>query len=340
MLPTIGKPTHALPRRLLFTRDLEEFEGPILSEYRTEEGGGAYLEKWCARDDATQRFLLVRSDLRSIAQYMARRLTMLQLLSESSDGVGWLIDRSFGAHNRLNETFYVVTLDELPSSYMPEADALHDESLRPRWHRTLQSFLLGRDWSGEQIVAIERAYLDTVAFNHFASENSDNHVAIPERVLQYKYRRGFPVGAAFRLLRADTPHEERGKSVGVAAGSPGVLSIDVSTRIAENIIESMRLLERAKPLYDVVQDWAKQDMTNDPVMPPDAEQDLKWFAEALNLRLSRFGEPLRVHVVGKLLTAYFRKLLKLARPPGEAEFLGVDPSLVPSDVFVSEDEDD
>lgn len=343
MLPDIGKVV-AFPRHdVTFIRDLERYEGPILSEYRAEEGGVSYLEKWCTQtaDGTRHRFLLVRSDQRSIAQYMAKRITMLQLLVNRSDGVGFLVDRERTGDTIRTVRVALSILSELPPDYLPEEDTYHDESLRPRTKRTLQSFLLGQDWSGELISAIERSYLDAAAFNHFSAFGGDEDQKIPDRILQFNYRRGYPVGTAFKLLRAQLPQASRGRSVGVAAGSPGVLSIDVDTRTAENLLESMRLLERAKPLYDLVQSWAKQDVSNAPSIPPDALDHLAWFAESLKLDLTRFGDPeIHVHTIGKLLTAYFRKLLKLARLPGDAEFLGVDPNIVPSDIFVGEDDDD
>lgn len=342
MLSEIGKIVSSFPRNVKFVRDLEAFEGPILSEYRAEEGGVSYLEKWCTQSDdgRTHRFLLVRSDQRSIAQYLAKRITMRQLLVDTSDGVGFVLDRERNAGRIDVVRASLMVLDELPPDYLPEPDTYHDESLRPKTERTLQSFLLGEDWSGELISAIERAYLDAAAFNHFAAFDVQVQ-KIPDRILQFNYRRGFPVGTAFKVLRAQLPPQHRGRSVGIAAGSPGVLSIEVDTKTAENLLESMRLLERAKPLYDLVQSWSKQDVSNAPAIPHDAIDHLAWFAESLKLDLSRFGDvQAHVHTIGKLLTAYFRKLMKLARLPGNAEFIGMDRSIVPADIFVDEDEDD
>lgn len=342
MLSEIGKIVSSFPRNLKFIRDIEQFEGPILSEYRAEEGGVSYLEKWCTQSEEghTHRFLLVRSDQRSIAQYLAKRITMRQVLVHTSDGVGFLIDREKVAEKIHVVRAALILLDELPLDYLPEEGTYHDESLRPRTARTLQSFLLGEDWTGELISAIERAYLDAAAFNHFTAFDHDRQ-PIPDRILQFNYRRGFPVGTAFRVLRAQVPQKNRGRAAGIAAGSPGVLSIEIDTKTAENLLESMRLLERAKPLYDLVQSWSKQDVSNAPAIPHDAIDHLAWFAESLKLDLSRFGDvQAHVHTIGKLLTAYFRKLMKLARLPGNAEFIGLDRSIVPADIFVDEDEDD
>src|ERR1051325_10962656 len=130
MLPEIGETIPGVPRQLHFERHLEYLEGPILSQYRAEEGGVAYLEKWCTRteDGAEHRFLLVRSDLRSIAQYMAHRLTMRDLLEGGSDGIGFLIDRSRNGTRIIEHRVALLVLDELPEDYMPEEDTYHDES--------------------------------------------------------------------------------------------------------------------------------------------------------------------------------------------------------------------
>ena len=134
MLPEIGKPIRGLPPNMRFVRDIEQFEGPILSEYRSEEGGGSYLQKWCTQteDGAVHRFLLIRSDQRSVALYLAMRIPMRRLLEERGDGIGFLVDRSRADHGETVSRVAVVSLDELPPDYLPDADTNHDVSLQPR----------------------------------------------------------------------------------------------------------------------------------------------------------------------------------------------------------------
>ncbi len=343
MLPILGKTIKSLPRKIHFVRHIEYFEGPILSEYHADDGGVVYVEKWCTQteDGGEHRFLLVRSDLRSIALYSARRIALRELLEHGSDGVGFLLDRSRMGARITQKRVMQVNLDDLPQDYMPEEDTYYDESFRPRSNRTVQSFLLGPKWSGELISAIERSFLDAAAFNRFTASNTNNGAKIPDSILRFNYRRGFPVGVAFRELRTKIPLEERDRSIGVAAGSPGVLSIDVEARIAENIMASVVGLDAALPIYNLVQAWAKQDIIQNPEIPTDAADQLRWLAESLNLDLERIGDAHeRPLTIAKVLTAYVRKLKKLARPPGDAEFLGVNLDTTRLALFESDDDDE
>lgn len=127
MLPSIGHRTDKLPTGLRFVRDLETFEGPILSEYRAAERGAVYVEKWCTRQDGVSRSLLVRSDQRSVAEFLGGRLSMLDLLSKRSDGIGLLIDRD----SVRTVAVWLVSIAEVPPGYLPKPDRLHDEAFRP-----------------------------------------------------------------------------------------------------------------------------------------------------------------------------------------------------------------
>lgn len=329
------------PPDLVRVRILEQHEAPILSELRAEATGDAYLEKWCARIDSTERFLVVRSDLRSVEQYMAKRITMRQLLENGSELGCMLVDRTTGADGVVSEQFWAAWLEDLPESYLPSRDAFHDESLRPAWERTVQSYLLGDEWTGDLINAIERTYLDVAAFLYCAANDAQYEVEFPAAVLSYQYRGGRPVVTAFRELRSSVPPGQRARSVGVVARSPGILSIDAKTNIAEHILRSIAVLDRATVYYDLVQGWAKQDPLKDPVIPQRAEDQLRLLANILSIDLSRLMRASGdVHVVGKLLTAYFRRLVRLARPVGDAEFLGVERGVVPTAVLTESADDD
>jgi len=339
----VPKGLRRLPRPpdLTCVRILEQREGPILSELRAEATGDAYLEKWCARIGSTERFLVIRSDLRSVEQYMAKRITMRQLLENGSDLGCMLVDRTIGGDGDVSEQFWAAWLEDLPESYLPPRDAFHDDRLRPAWERTVQSYLLGDDWSGDLINGIERTYLEVAAFLYCAANNAQYGFEFPAAVLSYQYRGGRPVVTAFRELRSRVPAGERARSVGVVARSPGILSIDAKTKIAEHILRSIVVLRPATEYYDLVQGWAKQDPLKNPVIPPRAEEHLRLLANILSIDLSRLMRASGdVHVVGKLLTAYFRRLVRLAHPDGDAEFLGVERGAVPTAVLAENSDDD
>lgn len=125
-MPSIGQPFQVIP--FTWVRSIEEFDGPILSEYQ-DIYGTPYLEKWCDFEDGVVRSLWVVSSHRAIEEYLAGRLTMLGLLTLPNRNVGFLIDR-----NRNQEVVHSTLVDirTIPPNYMPEPDMMYDADLAPR----------------------------------------------------------------------------------------------------------------------------------------------------------------------------------------------------------------
>ncbi len=113
--------------RLTHVRVLEEFEGPILSELRGDDGT-VYIEKLCAFHEGAIRSIVVRSDQCSIAEYLARRITMMDLITKPNDDIGFIFDRV----GKTVRSVQLVRVSALPTEYLPDPMAKHDESLRPR----------------------------------------------------------------------------------------------------------------------------------------------------------------------------------------------------------------
>jgi hypothetical protein len=111
---------------LTHVRDLEEFEGPILSELAGEDGS-VWLEKWCACHNGEPRTLVVKSSRHSVDEYLDGRASMLDLLTIPNKNSGFLVDSS-----RHGLVVCEVWVSELPESYLPKPSAMHNESLRPR----------------------------------------------------------------------------------------------------------------------------------------------------------------------------------------------------------------
>src|SRR4051812_42305243 len=111
-MPEFGEDAEAeLPDGIELVRHLEAFEGPILSEYRGPSGA-VYVEKWCAHSRGTSTFLLVRSNHRSIAEFLGGRLSMRALLRETSDKIGFVIARE----GRAIASVHVAPLGKLPKA--------------------------------------------------------------------------------------------------------------------------------------------------------------------------------------------------------------------------------
>ena len=71
--------------------DLIFFEGPLLSHYVSEKGDD-YLFYWVDRDEADNRWLVLRVSLANLQKYIAKELTLLQLIESPNDGYLYTVD--------------------------------------------------------------------------------------------------------------------------------------------------------------------------------------------------------------------------------------------------------
>lgn len=327
MLPELGTQIDKLTRRLRFVRDLEVFDGPILSEYHAE-GGGTYLEKWCARSGELVRSLIVRTEQRATAEYLGGRISMRTLLIDTSDGIGFIVDRSPAGIHRIA----MVNVASLPENYLPSVTAMHDESLRPNWEREPQNFLVGEEWDAGLLAKIERLYIQTFAMSFLATPGTGRR--LPDEVFKYRYDRGFPVARAFEKMRGSVPRVDRARSVGVSAQSPGVLTIDAPAATAAVVMGGIRRLRHAASAYQELYRWSRLKPEDMESMPVEASEDVHRVCVLLGLATEALisGWAPKVHpteydrkqvfAAGKLTAAYYRKLLKLVRAESGIEYLG------------------
>src|SRR5262245_38565982 len=81
----------ALPVQLSHVRDIEGYEGPLLSEFRSEHGE-PYLYHWCDRDKTHNRWLVVRTVKREILRYEAGDIPLRRLIYECPDRLAFVCD--------------------------------------------------------------------------------------------------------------------------------------------------------------------------------------------------------------------------------------------------------
>jgi hypothetical protein len=287
---------------------------------------------------------------------LAGRITLLALLTGPSDGVGFIVDR-------IDETVtaaFIVRVQDLPSKYLPQQHARHDPSLRPAWSSAPQSFLLDADWDAKLLARIEQKYLDVFAFTYFTHQGSADR--LPPHILRYDYDGGFPYVHAFGQIRSSVPRESRAKSVGVSAHSPGVLTIDAPTVVADRLAAALGMLPQTLNAYRAVHAWSKLKPAHVGKLPPMdvvladirrlsgllSVDPLKLLPEAGGqlvdpthlLASVKLADPLHVLASGKLLASYWRKLVELLYRPDGFEFLLPGLPVPDEQTFDAAEEDD
>jgi len=342
-----GLPAFGLPlavSALRWVRSIEEFDGPILTEY-ADDKGGVYLEKWCAQDatSGVVRSLRVATRHRAIAEYMAGRTSLRTLLTQPNQNAGFLVDVDRAGTIVAG---FLVDIQQLPSEYLPDDDAMHDDSLRPRTGTIREMFLLDGNWDGGTIARLERRYIDVAAFAHCTRP------LVVGQPPQYKFSSGWAYGSAFATMRARMPRALKPKSATVEANSPGVLAIDAPAATAEMVLDALRRAKKADAItaYDTLHDWTKlrYEVAETKLELQRAEKDLRALCAQLDVEVTSvwIAEEERPHhsilTAGKLVAAYYRRLWEVLTPAG-AEFVRPEfasPPAAPDSVLVAEDEDE
>lgn len=330
-------------------RVLEYFEGDILSQYKATNGNGLYLEKWCDRHENTTRWLVVRSDHRSLAEYLAKKISMFTLLTNSSDGGGFIVDRV----NGVNTSVYAVRLENLPNLYMPLEDAFHDEELRPNWAMVPQSFLVSENWDAELFARAEKKYREVAAFAYFA--NFSPAKKLPSTILSYYYDGGFAVSTAYRQMRGSVPARSRVASVGVLASSPGVLTLEAPAEIANHIVDTLSDLKNHGEIFKQLHQWSRLKPEAFERVPESALDDIRSLCGCLNINVDALfpattdllpnpqEDKRAILFAGKLIASYWTRLWNVVKPGIGVDFISANTAIeddeVPEEIFTSEDDD-
>lgn len=107
--------------------DLIYFEGPLLSHYVSSKGDD-YLFYWVDNDESDNRWLVLRVSLSSLQRYMAKDISLRELIENPNDGYLYLVD----VDNDVN--YHDVKLlqpIDLPEEYLPATDSYYEFDPKP-----------------------------------------------------------------------------------------------------------------------------------------------------------------------------------------------------------------
>jgi hypothetical protein len=307
--------------RLETVRELEAFDGPILSQLRALDSGKMYIEKWCARDLSVTRSLIVRTSDRMIAEYLDGRVTLIALLAASNDGFGVLVDKNRGEAIRAA----AVRIDGLPERYLPKPHARHRNSLRPPWESVPHTFILDAAWDARLLARIEKQYGEVASFSFFGDPLVN--VEMPANIRQSGYDHGYQYFSFFDLLRKKLPYEYRPETVSVAVASPGALTIVAPYSTAARVARAVSLSNSpaAQEAYAALHFWSKLHETRIRELPSSAVGDVRLFCDAMRISAERVlgqsATPKELLAIGKVLAAYYRRSQTLGQPDVGVELL-------------------
>lgn len=107
--------------KLIKVADLIYYEGPLLSHYMSSKGEN-YLFYWVDVDDEYNRWVVIRTDIFSIQQYLEKKVTLHSVITHPNDGFVYTvdIDNDIQYHN-----IKVIPIDDLPEEYIPTENSYY-----------------------------------------------------------------------------------------------------------------------------------------------------------------------------------------------------------------------
>lgn len=315
-----------LPLALEHVRDLEEYDGPLLSEFRSDKGE-TYLYKWCDSDEHSNRWIILRAPPAQLFPYLLRKATLRQLVLDCLDRAVYLVDLD----NEANvSTVWFGGVDRLPPDYVPSPESHFSGELSSVAEGSFQDVFVGSSWNYEKsLAAYPRKYLQAYAFLTLFGKKA-KPVASRALASTYDLTGGWVFHHIFEKMRSEMPFEKRGKLVAAAMASPGYLRFEVHPDVADDLRTAVRqfISNRAKVRseYRQLVEWSNATGALKNRIPDNVAKGLV-LSLCAELRVNgenvlRQSDNLRQSA--KIVASYFRRIEFIAeqQTDGSASMLG------------------
>ncbi len=216
--------------------DLIEFEGPLLSLYKSESGHDL-LYAWLDCTSTRNRWCIIPIGRKSLRDYLEQQITLRDIYKESE----WIVIFHTGGSAK-RSAFLRTSWDKLPDAYLPETDSyLTPEIATPAAEKLAEeiteSYFLGLD--GELYIddfsLVPKIYQQLYSF-HYGLEHLDRpavHGALSK--LAGSWTGGFSAVHLFTGLNSVTPSIHRAKVAEIQFASPGHIKLNLLTDLARRI---------------------------------------------------------------------------------------------------------
>lgn len=205
-----------------WVKDLQYFDGPITSQYKTTAGEN-YVFHWCDAAGKLNRWIAVRVSTRSLLELTSGVISIYELLTEKNqERAPLIIDISEEA--KMEEARYV-HLEDLPESYLPEEDALLDPDFYTESDDHIYPLLLDGDWETDDLGEVQRRFYDVYSMHYTAK---DEQVQLPKSPM----RGGYSFVNLYNLLKSHIPNIHMPRMNAVHYASPGYIKFDAKRTVS------------------------------------------------------------------------------------------------------------
>lgn len=233
--------------RFTWTADLVDFEGPLVSLYRTDSDDDA-LWVWVDRTLRTSRWCIVPIGRTALDLYLRKKFS----LREVFDAADWVILANVSASGRRSKAQWV-DLEDLPAEYLPDADSYLSEELATDAARSLVAEAAGPyrvQLSGnlyaEDLQVIPKVMGQLYSFHYGLTHMSSPAVRNKMNEGMQKWRGGIDAVNLFNSLRSVIPSVHRVRVKEMEYHSPGHIEFELLKSEVEDVKGAIdRIADRA-----------------------------------------------------------------------------------------------
>jgi hypothetical protein len=256
-MKTIGQSLmHFPPGKLKRVRDLEYYQGPLLSEFKSKTGE-PYLYLWRESDQKCNRWLVFRTSRRDLARFLTGGLTLLDLIQDNRDGFVYLVDLDSAAEI---SSVSIAFLEQLPASYLPTDKSYYDEDLKGRDEDGISrhAILVEGDLDFQDLGTLPRKYRNVYSTLYMLGKDR-NQGLTPDHQVHYKMKGGWVYKTMFEQLEKLIPSKDQPRLGAVQIASPGVIDMHLNDEVAAQVTKAVaQFKENAhglSVLYDSIDRW-------------------------------------------------------------------------------------
>lgn len=254
-LRRLGTKLPALPVALTRVRTLEYFEGDRIVEAHSSTGD-TFLQVWFDTDggDLT-RWLVIRVSPVTVSRFLAKRVSLRDLVLNPSDGFLYVVDRN--DDDEVVQTSFVEPR-ALPEDEVPSSSSYHTPTLTPTCDRgATQTVLLDGEWDVPRLSHLDRRYrFAYAALAVLGKQPKRRKTDISGLVEHFRFEGGWPHVMTFNKIKNLLPPEYAPNFQTVQYASPGLMQYKVDPELAERVRSALRLhavrSEQVKDAYDAL----------------------------------------------------------------------------------------
>jgi len=221
-----GTKLDALPiPDLEHVRDLDYFDGPLLSQY-AHPNGDVYLHYWCDCDDSVNRWMVLRVSEASVLRLVNGFVPLIMVIPQACrDDFVYFLETN---NDQSVASVVLARLDAIPEEYKPEEDA-YLESIVTRGDENSYSVLVEGGWSVKELGDFPRTFAGVYSLLYGL-----NVLHIRE-FESYPWRGGFSSMHFFDSAARRIPAEHRPRVAAMQYASPGFMRFELHGRTADQV---------------------------------------------------------------------------------------------------------